>query len=395
MRLMPPDGNEPSNSIDSNNSGSPGLLPNLSPESSIKGVAEQAYADAQQQVGKFLSVAYDEPWVSPSGNLHESSSIDIPAGTNIFNSRSTPEGRKADAAARKGVYQQTGMHPGHDHPTQLGVDPSDTRNIRPQNAVQNGPGGTWYENDKNIKALIKANPDLDYSQTVTRVSRPGEDAPFYRKIESTFSDGKTFGDNILYGNFSSPASRAAASNGGLQPGQAGGLDKQFQHDVKAQMEPTPETEAAGNQFARVVAMRQSLSSMTPEQKASYIAERNKLVVPNQPEPPTDTPADGGNTPKALTATASGTQTPKPMNEPGSEPTGAGEPGGESGKQSRFGALYENTSINVANWTPNMPSGSVASKTFTATAGPASGSATFRHLAMTQPRGRPPASRTMP
>jgi hypothetical protein len=32
-------------------------------------------------------------------------------------------------------------------------------------------------------------------------------------------------------------------------------------------------------------MRQSLSSMTPEQKAAYIAERNKLVVPNQPGPP--------------------------------------------------------------------------------------------------------------
>jgi len=63
------------------------------------------------------------------------------------------------------------------------------------------------------------------------------------------------------------------------------------------MKPTPETEAAGNQFARVLAMRQSLSSMTPEQNAAHIAERNKLVV-NQPEPPTDTPPDEGNTPKA-------------------------------------------------------------------------------------------------
>jgi hypothetical protein len=119
--------------------------------------------------------------------------------------------------------------------------------------------------------------------------------------------------------------------------------------------------------------------MTPEQKAAYIAERDKLVVPNQPEPPTDTPPDGGNTPKALTETASGTQTPKPMNEPGNEPSGAGEPGGESGKASRFGALYQNTSINVANWTANMPSGSVASKTFAATAGPASGSVTVAAL----------------
>jgi len=260
-------------------------------QSLIKGVPEQGSADVQQQVSKYLSVGYDEPWVSPGGYVHESSSIRIPAGKNIVNSRRTPDGGRADAAVRRGVYQQTGMHPGHDHPTQLGVDPSDTRNIRPQNAVQNGPGGTWYKNETNIQALIKANPDLDYSQMVTRVTPPGEVAPFYRKIVST-SDGKTFGDNVLYGNFPSPASRAAASNGRLEPGQAGLLDNQFKRDVKAQMKPTPETEAAGNQFARVLAMRQSLSSMTSEQKAAYIAERNKLVVPNQPEPPTDVLPDG-------------------------------------------------------------------------------------------------------
>jgi len=103
------------------------LLPKLNPESSIKGVPQQAYRDAHRQVGKYLSVAYDEPLVSPSGNMHESSSIRIPAGTTIVNSRRTREGQNADTAARRGVYQQTGMHPGHDHPTQLGVDPSDTR----------------------------------------------------------------------------------------------------------------------------------------------------------------------------------------------------------------------------------------------------------------------------
>jgi hypothetical protein len=221
--------------------------------------------------------------------VHESSSFDIPAGTDIVNSRLTPEGRKADAAARKGVYQQTGMHPGHDHPLQLGVDPTDTRNVRGQNAIQNGSGGTWNKNELDIMSRLKekraANPNIDFSQTVTRVTRRGEDAPFYRRKDYTFSDGETGGNNLLFGNFPSPASRAAASNGPLKPGQAGRLDKQFQHDLKAQMKTTPETEAAGKQWLRVQEMRQSLSSMTPEQKAAYIAERNKLVVPNQPGPP--------------------------------------------------------------------------------------------------------------
>ena len=132
------------------------------------------------------------------------------------------------------------MQAGHDHPMQLGVDPSDTGNIRPQNGVQNGSGGTWFKNDKNNKARIQANPNLDYDQTVTRVTRPGDNAPLYRKNESTLSDPATgetvaiHGENVLYANPSSPASRAAAAKGRLQPGEAGALDKEFRRRLKVQ-----------------------------------------------------------------------------------------------------------------------------------------------------------------
>ncbi len=43
------------------------------------------------------------------------------------------------------------------------------------------------------------------------------------------------------------------------------------------------------------------------------------------------------------------------------------------------SIYQNTSFNLAQWSPSTPSGSVASKTFSGTAGPASGSVTFSGL----------------
>ena len=206
----------------------------------MKPVGQGTNPQVEQQVRKYIPLEHHELWVSPSGSLHESSSIQIPAGIKIVNSRKTPDGTRMDASSRKSVSsQQTGMQAGHDHPTQLGVDPSDTRNIRPQNGVQNGSGGTWFKNDKNNKARINANPNLDYEQTVTRVTRPGENVPLYRKNVSTLSDPATgdrmtFGEDVLYGNFPSPASREAAATGGLKPRQAGALDKAFRSRLKEQ-----------------------------------------------------------------------------------------------------------------------------------------------------------------
>jgi hypothetical protein len=55
-----------------------------------KPVGQGTKPEVVQQVRKYIPVEHHELWVSPGGFLHESSSIQIPAGTKIVNSWNTP-----------------------------------------------------------------------------------------------------------------------------------------------------------------------------------------------------------------------------------------------------------------------------------------------------------------
>lgn len=248
---------------------------------------------ADEQKPKRPEIVHHDPVeVRTAGGKHhikESSEATYRGDDGAENPRHTKEGRAADQKARGTMFADTGWAPGHHHGLSRGVDPADGKNITPQNALQNGGGGTYWNMERARDKELKDNPDLQVTETVETTYSPdregyGTKVPISRRVIHERSDGTKSGENVHYGNFSSSASRRAdalaAEGKKLEPREALSLTAKDRENLRGHGEGprNPEEERRRELF---------VAGKDPEKRRAMKAEMKNMAVEggkNKPDP---------------------------------------------------------------------------------------------------------------
>jgi hypothetical protein len=174
---------------------------------------------------KYRKIDRSEPveMVNKDGKrfVKETSTVRVGKDDELKNSRDTKEGERADQKVRDKWFVKTGYSPGHVQPTQLGIDPSDEKNVKDQNPLQNLTGGTGAAEEDRFKKRVQQPAVSGEREVESKYSLDrkgyGRETPIARKVTHTFhEDGKPDEKSELYlGNFSSSTSREAAKIKGL------------------------------------------------------------------------------------------------------------------------------------------------------------------------------------
>lgn len=111
--------------------------------------------------------------------------------------RDTEIGSQQDKTVRRNDKNSNGMtndgdDAGHHIGASDGVDPAISSNMSPQNAKQNGGGGTWYKAEREASTIARENSDKEIYKEVRvvyDVDKYGEKRPLYREMTVYEKDG--------------------------------------------------------------------------------------------------------------------------------------------------------------------------------------------------------------
>lgn len=163
-------------------------------------VSEQELSKVAKKVSPYLEIDHHDPVSTASGKyVRHSSTLEIPpADERPQSARTTPEGTKADNKLRRdarkaGGYE--GYDVGHQHPLAAGANPSDAKNVSPQNPKQNRTG-TWANEEKGLRAKIENNTS-PVTHQVDVVKTP-DGQPKWRTSVITDGNGVKTGENVHY-----------------------------------------------------------------------------------------------------------------------------------------------------------------------------------------------------
>ncbi len=402
------------------------------------GISSQA-----QQTSQYTPIHYDPPVELKDGNIQRTSWVWVPPDVTPQNPRSTTQGKAIDQKTRQSVSEGTLDDAGHHIPLWTGVNPGDKNNLSLQNPRTNEQGNWHANEETSRQAMKNRPPGYGFYYGVTVTSRKGEeDRPISWTASSHLenpSTGHTIpisSPTVDYLNPSSPH-EGDVTEGNMNAQEARKADQRTFKGIGKQMkEVSPQEREAGQtkwQALKDMQQQKKSGSLTPEQEADLHAKLQSydLSGSTNSTDPNGTPG-GGRTPSGSSHTLSSPediinhlggaepgatgppdafQTSKAsilapnQTEPGTvEPpdqqkatlftSNQTEPGTTDSQTkqnalqsqdenpnhpSKLSSFYQSTQVSGVNWTANTPSGSLASKTFSGTAGPASGSVTTSAL----------------
>lgn len=153
---------------------------------------------------------------SRGGRVEESSEVVHDSSDPKKNSRSTPEGKKADAHTRREVAQP-GRDSTHAHAAEHGAQPDDTTNVAPFSHIMNR--GEIREYDRETTEMRKENDVREDRGFIYRTDAEGkkEKEPIAMRAEREELSEEGKSGTVYFGNFSNDKQRTVDAGTAAKP----------------------------------------------------------------------------------------------------------------------------------------------------------------------------------